>query len=312
MEEPTAYRWDFERSSWDSSGLATTFSVGIWQWLPKAGSKGLKRSKTIRVNGYTAEPERVYAKARELCERLNAEGASAENPPAWLQKQYSVPRPADLPAEPASEEVTGSQVRALRRQVMQRSLEPVGFVHRSGGTWTRIQGVQVHLIDFQPNQWGHDYTVNLGFHYTFVPAYFRPEVVENEGYHLLDCALSARLGYFGAEGKDVWFEYGSDREQLAATLEQNARDALAVFDRYARKWEDPAGWLSTRLADEAARSADLGYWQLRWPELFQAAIAVHLGKRSTAELLLEKLLERVDHSGIRESAAGLLHQARSM
>lgn len=312
MEEPAAYRWEYERSSWENSSLAATFSVGIWQWLPKAGGKGLKRSRTIRVTGYTADPERVYAKAQELCERLNAEGASAEDPPAWLQKQYSVPRPAGAPLEPDSDELSGSQVRTLRRQVMQQLLEPVGFRHRSGGTWTRTQDDQVHLIDFQPNQWGHDYTINLGFHYTFVPPYFAPGTTETEGYQLLDCALSSRLGYFGPEGKDVWFAYGTDPEALTTTLRQNARDALTVFDRYSRKWEDPAGWLSTRPSSEAAAAADLGYWRLRWPELFKAAIAVHLGRRSTAELLLEELLENAEHPGIRDSGLRLLHRARQM
>lgn len=214
--------------------------------------------------------------------------------------------------DPEPDALDDHQVGALRRQVMQQCLEPVGFAHGGSGTWTRVQGDQVHLIDFQPHPQGRAYTVNLGFHYTFVPPFFHPEAEEREGYRLLDCALSARLGYFGPEGNDVWIEYGAHREPLVATFAQNAREALAVFDRYSRKWEDPAGWLSTRTADENARSADLGYWQLRWPELFKAAIAVHLGKRSTAELLLEELLEQVEDPGIRESATRLLRLARTM
>lgn len=49
------------------------FSVGVFQWLPKSDGKGLKRSAVkIRVKGWVSDAERVYAKARELCQRLDA------------------------------------------------------------------------------------------------------------------------------------------------------------------------------------------------------------------------------------------------
>ncbi len=49
-----------------------TFSVGCFQWLPKAGGKGLKKSAVIvRVKGRVSCPESVYAKAAEICTKLN-------------------------------------------------------------------------------------------------------------------------------------------------------------------------------------------------------------------------------------------------
>ena len=52
--------------------MQNTFSVGIFQWLPKASGKGLKKSAVIvRVKGYISEPEKVYQKAKEICLQLD-------------------------------------------------------------------------------------------------------------------------------------------------------------------------------------------------------------------------------------------------
>jgi hypothetical protein len=53
MDRSRPWKWEFERSHWDSKSDANTFSIGIFQWLPKAAAKGLKKSKTLRVSGYT-------------------------------------------------------------------------------------------------------------------------------------------------------------------------------------------------------------------------------------------------------------------
>ncbi len=49
-----------------------TFSVGIFQWLPKTGGTGLKRSAVkYRVKGAVNNAEAVYARAREVCQLLD-------------------------------------------------------------------------------------------------------------------------------------------------------------------------------------------------------------------------------------------------
>jgi hypothetical protein len=49
-----------------------TFSVGCFQWLPKAKG-GLKRGPAlVRVYGSTSKPELVYAKAKQICKELDA------------------------------------------------------------------------------------------------------------------------------------------------------------------------------------------------------------------------------------------------
>lgn len=49
-----------------------TFSVGIFQWIPKSSGKGLKRSLVkYRVKGYSSNPQAVYDRAAELCMRFD-------------------------------------------------------------------------------------------------------------------------------------------------------------------------------------------------------------------------------------------------
>src|SRR5262249_23690915 len=163
---------------------------------------------------YAAEHKLVYHKAQELCRRLNHERGRSDNPPAWLQKQYSVPKPAHLVIERTTDDLTGAQVRGSRSQVMKRLLLPGGFVHAKGGTYVRKADDQIHLIDFQPSQWGHGYTINLGFHYGFIKGFFHDKRLAPAAFHLLDCALFARIGDFAPGGTDTWYDYGNDREQL--------------------------------------------------------------------------------------------------
>ena len=53
-------------------GSNLTFSVGVFEYVEKR-SVGLKRGKVkVRVKGPTSDPERVFAKAREIVEQLDA------------------------------------------------------------------------------------------------------------------------------------------------------------------------------------------------------------------------------------------------
>lgn len=55
-----------------------TFSVGVFEWIGKAGTKGnnpehLKKSVVkVRVYGLVKHPEKVYDKALEICALLDA------------------------------------------------------------------------------------------------------------------------------------------------------------------------------------------------------------------------------------------------
>lgn len=50
----------------------TTFSIGIFQWVSKAGGKGLKKSAVkYRIIGLCSNPEIVYKKAKKVCEQMD-------------------------------------------------------------------------------------------------------------------------------------------------------------------------------------------------------------------------------------------------
>jgi hypothetical protein len=79
--DPQPYEWDFDgacapgldgpdpKEAW----VNETFSLGIFQWVPKAGGKGLKRSKSFRrVRGPVGSRAEVFAKAERIVADFNA------------------------------------------------------------------------------------------------------------------------------------------------------------------------------------------------------------------------------------------------
>ena len=80
---PVAGLWDFDggcKPKMDSGPTAmnATFSVAVFQWLPKSSGNGLKRSKSIkRISGPIRDVEMVYARAELFCAAKDAEQARA-------------------------------------------------------------------------------------------------------------------------------------------------------------------------------------------------------------------------------------------
>jgi hypothetical protein len=285
MADPQVYRWEYERSAWDSVPGATRFSVGIYQWLPKSSGKGLKKSNTIRVNGYVAEPQRVYDKADELCQRLNVEGVRADAPPDWVQKSYSLPKPPDVELGRFSDGLTGAQVRSVREKVMAEHLLPAGFISGDEpGTYVRLHGEQVHLINFQPSKYGGDFFVNVCFHFSFALPLFQQARVRLPQVQLLDCTLRARVGEFlsGQDDADM-YKYGNDREDLSQRLVWCATKSLDVFNREAERWSDLTGLLL-----EPKRDA-LFPWHDDSLNTTRPCVLLRLGRYEEADALLREL-----------------------
>jgi hypothetical protein len=282
MIQSLLYAWEFDRPAPRFFETYQSFSVGIFQWLPKASGKGLKKSKAMaRVLGYTAEPDRVYEKADDLCGRLNRERAMAAAPPDWLQKQYAVPRPAGMVVERTREDFTAGQVRAVRLRVMKERLLPAGFVVGEDATYVRRQGDQIHLINFQGSRYGHKFTVNLGFHYAFVAPLFRGQPIRLMEFGLLDCIIRERIGFFLPEKRDSWFDYGDDRKALVANFELCATTCLDVFDRCVKRWSDPCAFLD----DTAGKGKS--EWSDRADDLALACVALKAGRLDEVETRLK-------------------------
>lgn len=55
------------------SGPQETFSVGVFEWLPKSSGKGVKKGPVkVRLRGSMSDPDEVYAAARSVCAQLDA------------------------------------------------------------------------------------------------------------------------------------------------------------------------------------------------------------------------------------------------
>ena len=188
-----------------------TCSIAIFQWRPKASGRGLKKVNACRVCGYMLDRNNVYLKPQEICDRLNAENADVATPPKWLQKQYSVPRRKLSWCRAFRTDISAGTVRSIRKRVVQRVLIPAGFLDGTHGTYVRQIGDQIHLINFQASKYGHEYTVNLGLHYSFLSPLLNRGRRKLADYSQVDCGLSTRIGEFKDSTHDTWFKYGVDR-----------------------------------------------------------------------------------------------------
>lgn len=278
MKALTLYHWDYDHRPPSTELPFLSFSIAIFQWQPKASGKGLKKVNASRVCGYGADPQSMYAKAQEVCDRLNAEHASVYKRPKWLQKTYSVSQPKWLIVPREQSDLPGSVVRSIRLAVMKRVLLPVGFMKGRSGTYVRRIGDQVHLIDFQPDKWGHRYTVNLGFHYEFLEPFFAGKRIKLEDYHLLDCMLDARIGCFVGNGHDRWFDYGDSRQRLEELFQENAALCLKILAAHQKKWADPTRWL--KAGDKPSKLQRLASpWRVERPEVKLAELVKSLSER---------------------------------
>jgi hypothetical protein len=291
IQHPRPFLWDFDRNIWDSVAGARSFSVGVYQWLPKASGKGLKKSRTIRVQGYVEDPQAAYARAQELCDQLNAARVMVTAPPDWLQKQYSVPRPSHVEPKLNGEGLTTGQVRALRMQVMKRVLFPHGFVTARDSSFARQDGDQIHLISFEASRGDHAYTVDLGFHYAFLPVGYCARRLELAQFRRLDCSIGASLHAFTGDERMKSFRYGSDRDALRHTLTQNANDALGVFDQYRHAWHDCEWWLQEIRQGKPISSERIAPWHTWNLPLFIAGIAMYLDESQLAMAEWERMAE---------------------
>jgi hypothetical protein len=297
VDSVSLYAWKFDRLPADRNPAFLTCSVAIYQWLPKASGRGLKKVNAARVCGYLQDRQAVYCKAQEICDRLNAAKARADARPRWLQKQYSVPKPAGLIVPKISKDLSGAAVRAIRLDVARQLLSPAGFTKSAAGTYVRQVGDQIHLITFQPARFGHEYTVNFGFHFAFIVPLFAGKPIPVAKYQQLDCGLRARIGDFAKNARDEWFPYGTDAGELRRQFAQNAQDCLRVFEAASRRFASPS-----RLLTKAGCTLNMRLirpWQVQ-DGLFAPYLAIGVGRRNEAIQALEKLV--IGEKGSREQA----------
>lgn len=71
----SAGTWDFDGFTLDaikSDVSCVTFSLGIFQWLPRKRGNGVKRGRVVRrVRGYTSHAEKVFDTANAYVDKMN-------------------------------------------------------------------------------------------------------------------------------------------------------------------------------------------------------------------------------------------------
>lgn len=81
-ENPKEFEFDYDGScapeKFKAKGWSIapnqTFSVGIFQWIPKKYGEGLKRSRVMkRMRGYSNQPEELYERAGKYVATLQRE-----------------------------------------------------------------------------------------------------------------------------------------------------------------------------------------------------------------------------------------------
>lgn len=181
-------------------------------------------------------------------------------------------------AAPPTNELTSRHARAARTIVTKTNLAPAGFIPGLAGAFWRKDAEQIHLIDFQPSKYGGEYTVNLGFHYAFIPGCFSRQFYSVKAFgHLLDCGVRARIGSFLPNARDTWFKYGDDREALVETLSRNVTDCLTIFDKWSRTWKNPEWWTNNLNADGEFAHELIVPWDAPFESIWIASIARHNG-----------------------------------
>jgi hypothetical protein len=200
-----------------------------------------------------------------------------------------------------------SDFRHAKARVISDLLSTAEF--RKGKELYRIRGDQIHLIDFQTNR--GEYFINLGFHYTFLPS--ANAIINNDSAFSVErleipgTMLASRLDSNLHPAYPMRWKY--EVPDLQRQVNQNVKDALAVFDTVSKRWRDPVYFVdlvtpdrfrSFSIAAPRGEHPSLGFdagWRApNWPDLpyYLALIAYRVGRYKEGREY-QKILN--EHSG---------------
>lgn len=91
-QTPEAYKYDFDGACAPHqphyTGNCETFTLGVFQWLPKAGNKGLKRGRVFyRIKGFRGFASQAYETARAFVAKHNEREARDRAALAQIREQ---------------------------------------------------------------------------------------------------------------------------------------------------------------------------------------------------------------------------------
>lgn len=135
----------------------------------------------------------------------------------------------------------GRNPRSVITRVCRELLVPAGF-QRAKDVFVRERNGQLHGIDVQTFRRQSEYTVNLTFHYSFLPAASAMKHQALEEYWVVDFVLRSRLGHFVA-GHDEWWPCMPADAEFETLLRTHLKTSVGILDECSRKWSDPVYFL---------------------------------------------------------------------
>lgn len=130
-------------------------------------------------------------------------------------------------------------LRSIRRRVAIDLVCSRGFVEH-GSLYLRESGQQLHAIDFQTSSSSKEFTINLGFHYTFLPSFSTLTPKRLDSFRIVDFWIMTRLGKVieGIE-QDKWWRYDIPGNRLEEDIRYTCGQAILALDTASREWQDP-------------------------------------------------------------------------
>jgi hypothetical protein len=192
--------------------------------------------------------------------------------------------------------------RSVITRVCKELLFPAGF-ERAKDIFVRERSGQLHGIDVQTFRRQSEYSVNITFHYSFLPSLSAMKHQALDEYREVDFVLRSRLGFFVAGHDERWPCVPADGA-FETLLRAHLKTSIGILDKCSRNWSDPVYFLDLAppsvLAeevpiegvepDEPAGTSVPKVWKLlpEWcPNVFQFAyvlceIAIRAGRFADA------------------------------
>jgi hypothetical protein len=113
--------------------------------------------------------------------------------------------------------------------LLNEALTSAGFRRVALGTWSRLRGDELNLVQLQKLSTAGCFCVNLGVHFTFLPKAGTEAPLADDEVELPDCEIKLRLTERDTD-KDQWWPISAASAQVISDLVRTR--GLSVFESY--------------------------------------------------------------------------------
>jgi hypothetical protein len=153
--------------------------------------------------------------------------------------------------------IDANTFRRVRRKVMRRVA--VSFEETKSNYVRTTANQQIHCIKFEAAKYGHEFTLDLGLHFEFLPTFaafsVRPVVEHPEPE---TCVLMKRVR---KPDNNQFFGYGDSVDEAEQTVEAIASECLATFQVLDDQWKNGLPLLDVITASSLEGDAAI-FWEL--------------------------------------------------